>query len=326
MNRKVVKPLRIGVCGVGQFGRLHAGTLAGLAEAELVAMVDHNPAAIQNLTGDLGTIPQWTQLDEAVTRSGAEAWVIASGTASHVPAATRVLGAGLPVLIEKPIATDLVSAESLDALVAPDSCNLMMGHLLLFSAEFQGLNDELRKRGPAVLINSVRHRPMSTLNGYPGETPLRLLMIHDLYMTQVLTRGEEPSRFHCARHQQGPSATDLTVVNLQWPDGGTASLIASFLTPLGMPEEGYDRLEVFGAGWAARIHPNPRPFELWHGRASSPMAHDIRLGPYGPEGVMAAQLRHFCKVARGEASVPFGARYQDAIQIEKWLLELESTL
>lgn len=326
MSSEVVKPLRIGVCGAGQFGRLHAKTLAGLAEAELVAIVDHHPATLEHLPGELSKIPQWTQLSEAVVSSGAEAWVIASGTASHVPAATQILEAGLPVLLEKPIATNITSAESLGAFVGPGSCNLMMGHLLLFSSEFQGLNDELQARGPAVLINSVRHRPICTLKDYPGETPLRLLMVHDLYMTLVLTKGAAPSRFHCTRHQQGSSGTDLVVVNLQWPDGGTASLIASFLTPVGMPDEGYDRLEVFGNGWAARIHPNPRPFELWHDRAYSPMSHDIRLGAYGPEGMMAAQARHFCKVARGEARVPFGARYEDAMQIEQWLMELENTI
>ena len=38
MNR-IEQPVRIGVVGLGRFGRLHALTLSGLAEAELVGVV-----------------------------------------------------------------------------------------------------------------------------------------------------------------------------------------------------------------------------------------------------------------------------------------------
>jgi predicted dehydrogenase len=323
MSQDTIKPLRVGVIGAGRFGRLHARTLTGLAEAELVALVDRDPAGFNGLPEELSGTAQWTDMDDAIDRSGAQAWVVASSTASHVTAAAKVLESGLPVLLEKPIATDLQSAESLAPLIGPGSCNFMMGHLLLFSAEFQGLQREIEARGPAVLINSVRHRPARTIDEYPGESPLRLLMVHDLYMTLVMTKGAEPTRFHCTRHRRGEGITDLTVVALQWSGGGTASLIASFLTPDGMADDGYDRLEVFGEGWAARACLNPRPLELWDDRARYPMGHDIRLGGYGPDGMMAAQARHFCKVARGDAQVPVGARYEDAIQIERWLMKLE---
>lgn len=40
------EPVRIGVVGLGNFGRLHAQTLHGLAEADLVGLVDSNPTAL----------------------------------------------------------------------------------------------------------------------------------------------------------------------------------------------------------------------------------------------------------------------------------------
>ena len=36
MSRKNLEPVKVGVIGLGRFGRLHSLTLAGLAEAELV--------------------------------------------------------------------------------------------------------------------------------------------------------------------------------------------------------------------------------------------------------------------------------------------------
>jgi predicted dehydrogenase len=46
-----LEPVKIGVVGLGRFGRLHALTLAGLAEAELVALVARRPASLESLAG-----------------------------------------------------------------------------------------------------------------------------------------------------------------------------------------------------------------------------------------------------------------------------------
>ena len=88
--------------------------------------------------------------------------------------------------------------------------------------------------------------------------------------------------------------------------------------------EAFDRMEVFGAGWAARINANPRPIELWDDRARQPMTLEIRADPAAPSGMLAEELRCFCRVVRGLEPVPVGATYQDAMQVEGWVDRLES--
>jgi predicted dehydrogenase len=318
------EPLKVGVIGLGRFGRLHSLTLAGLAEAELVGLVARRQESLDSLAEELPGVPGYLDLDQAIDQSGADAWVVACTTADHVPVAQTLLKAGKTVLLEKPIADNLADAESLQPLVKDDSSNLMIGHIVLFNSEFLQLLEESRRQGPISYINCVRHRPASILEGFAGENPLHAAMVHDLYATQVLVDRAEPDHFSAQYHRTSAGAIDIALAQLAWKDGPVASFAASFATPSGMPPRGFDRTEVFGDGWAARIDPNPRPIEVWDEQARWPMALEIRAGEGGATGMMAEELRCFCRVAQGNAPVPTGASYHDALQVQRWMEKLDA--
>ena len=318
------EPVRVGVVGMGSFGRLHALTAAGLAETELVAMVARRQASLDACADEVPGVRGWLDLEKAVAESGAEAWVVASSTASHVPLTKALLDAGKPVLLEKPMAENLSDAESLAPLVKPDSSNLMLGHILLFNSEFRKLTTEVGQRGPLKYLSCVRHRSSKHIELYPGESPFHLTMVHDLYAVQALMNRAEPVRFSAQIHCTPKSECDLTLAQLIWENGTVASFASSFLAPEGMGMEAFDRMEVFGEGWAARLCPNPRPIELWDDRARQPMSLEILADPSGSSGMLAEELRCFCRVVRGEQSVPIGATYSDALQLEGWLDRLKA--
>lgn len=325
MKSNPFEPVRIGVVGLGRFGRLHSLTVAGLAEAELVAVVARRQASLDALAGELPGVPGWLDLERAVEESQAEAWIVACTTASHIPVTNTLLAAGKTVLLEKPIADNLADAESLAPLVRPDSSNLMIGHIVLFNSEYLQLRDEAAGRGKIHYVNCVRHRPASILGAFPGENPLHAVMVHDLYATSVLLGRADPSSYSAQYHRTAGGAVDLALAQLQWPDGAVASFAASYMTPAGMPPRGFDRMEVFGDGWAARINPNPRPIEVWHEQAHWPLALEIRAGDFGPTGMMAEELRTFCRLVRGLEHVPEGATYPDGLQMQRWMDRLEQS-
>ena len=198
----------------------------------------------------------------------------------------------------------------------------MLGHIVLFNSEFQELRDEAARRGSIALIDCVRHRPASIVQQFPGENPLVATMVHDLYMVQALTGRVEPTGFSAQYHRTPAGAIDAALAQLTWQGGAVASLTASYLTPAGMPPRGFDRMEIFGEGWAARISPNPRPLEVWDSQASWPLALEIRAGRTGATGMMAEELRCFCRVVRKQEPVPAGATYHEALQVQAWLERL----
>jgi predicted dehydrogenase len=317
-----MQPVRIGVVGLGRFGRLHSLTLAGLAEAELVAVVARRQASLDALAGELPGVPGWTNLEQAIRESAAEAWIVACTTASHIPVTRALLEAGKTVLLEKPVADNLADARSLQPLIHPDSGNLMLGHIVLFNSEYRQLRDEAQKRGPIAYIDCVRHRAATIVKRFPGENPLHATMVHDLYATQVLVDRTEPVHFSAQFHRTRDGQVDLALAQLKWAHGTVASFAASYLTPAGMAPQGFDRMEVFGEGWTARINPNPRPIEVWGTQAEWPMTLEIRTGPAGATGMMAEELRCFCRVVRGLHPVPVGATYTDALQVQAWMERL----
>jgi predicted dehydrogenase len=172
--------------------RSHALTLAGLAEARLAGLVARRQSSCESAARELPGIPAWTNLEQAIHGSDAEAWVVACSTASHVPVTRQLLEAGKIVLLEKPVEDNLSDAMSLGPLVKTNSSNLMMGHIVLFNSEFQQLLDEVRQRGPISYVDSVRHRPASIVQEFPGESSLHVVMIHDLYAAQVMRDRAEP--------------------------------------------------------------------------------------------------------------------------------------
>ncbi len=319
-----MSPVKIGVIGLGRFGRLHSLTISALAEAQLVGVVARRRESVEALQKELPEIPGWIDLDQAIRESGAEAWVVACSTADHVPVTKKLLAAGKTVLLEKPVADHLADAESLKPLVKPDSRNLMLGHIILFNTEYRVLGEEVRRRGNLSFIDCVKHRPASIVTQFAGENPLVATMVHDLYAVQMLVDRAEPVHFSCQYHRTPAGAIDLALAQLKWPHGVVASFASGYLSPPGMAPRGFDRMEAFGEGWSARINPNPRPIEVWDDKAHWPMPLEIRTDANGPTGMMAEELRCFCRVVRGVQPVPMGATYFDAIQVQRWMDVLQA--
>jgi hypothetical protein len=55
------------------------------------------------------------------------------------------------------------------------------------------------------------------------------------------------------------------------------------------------------------------------------MALEIRTDAMSPSGMMAEEIRCFCRVVRGIEPVPVGTTYQDAMQVQSWLERLEAS-
>ena len=310
------KPVQIGLVGLGSFGLLHAETIQQLAECRLAVVVDCDKKQL-NEAKRWPSTARYCDLQDAIDDVQVDGWIIATRSSAHIPVARQILDAGGRVLIEKPLAESMADAESIADLVEPDSSNVMLGHIALFGSEFRALVRVAENRSPIQFIDAVRHRPQSTMDDFPGESPFHLTMVHDLYCVQVLKHRAEPTVVSAQTHRDADGRLDLAMAQLQFGDGSIASLKASFMTPPGMPADGFDRIEVFGRDWAARVSPNPRPLEFWDDDATRPVTLEID-NDFGT-GMLAEELRHFCRVLRSESEVPIGATYDDALQIGRWI-------
>jgi predicted dehydrogenase len=156
-------PTRIGVVGLGGMGSVHANNLDALG-AEVVAGADVDPerrVAFEQ-AWDAETVGDHDEL----AALDLDAVVVATPNRFHEPAAVAALEAGMDVLVEKPLAHDLASAERIAAAADDADGFCMVGFHNRFcpaASLFQAYRDEGRFGDITHLeANYVRRR------GIPG--------------------------------------------------------------------------------------------------------------------------------------------------------------
>jgi len=127
---------RVVVVGLGRAGVAHAVMFSHVPGCELLAVADPHRAARASLRGMGFAAPAYPSLESLLARHSPDAVVVC--TAQHERAAVvRVaLEAGLPVLVERPMARTLAEAEELVRLAASRGVPMAVGHPLAYEPVF----------------------------------------------------------------------------------------------------------------------------------------------------------------------------------------------
>jgi predicted dehydrogenase len=112
--------------GAGDIARKRvASALAEAVQSEIVAVCDVRQESAQSLAVEYGVKEVFTDLDEALERSSADAVYVATPVYLHVPHAIRALQAGRHVLVEKPLGLSADDCKS--ALVVAEQSRKVTG-------------------------------------------------------------------------------------------------------------------------------------------------------------------------------------------------------
>ncbi|MEU5363090.1 Gfo/Idh/MocA family oxidoreductase [Streptomyces sp. NPDC005925] len=111
-------PLRVGLVGYGLAGSVfHAPLIAATEGLALDTVVTSNPERQQRARAEFPDVRVTASPDELFARAGdLDLIVVASPNKTHVPLATTALKAGLPVVVDKPVAGTAAEARELAAL------------------------------------------------------------------------------------------------------------------------------------------------------------------------------------------------------------------
>jgi predicted dehydrogenase len=176
-----MKTVRTAVIGVGYLGRFHAQKYAALPGSQLVAVVDSDPGAREQVATEVGCRAA-ADLDGILGEIDAVS--ISTPTPSHYPIARQCLEAGVHVLVEKPVTERIEEARSLVELAARSGCVLQVGHLERFNPAVSALEGTL---GIPRFVESHRLAPFKE-RGTDVNVVLDL-MIHDIDLIQSLVRA-----------------------------------------------------------------------------------------------------------------------------------------
>lgn len=310
--------LRFGVIGAGAWGKNHVRTIAGMAEAELTAVCDMNPAVRDKLVKQYPSALITDSVDEVLRR--VDAVIVATPAKTHAEVGLRAVEAGLPTLVEKPFALTVKDAERLAELAERRSVPLLVGHLLEYHPvverlkamiEDQSLGDIYYLYAQRVNLGQIR----------PDENALWSFGPHDVSVALFLL-GEAPVTVSAQGHsylQKG--IEDIVFLNMTFRSGVMAHVQMSWLDP-----HKERRLTVVGSKQMAvfddmatreklRIYDKgvDRPPEYRsYGESLTIREGDIFIPRVANTEPLSAQLQHFIRVARKE--VPPRADARDGVR------------
>jgi predicted dehydrogenase len=170
--------IRLGLVGAGRWGRRIIDTVSALPDCELAAICTRGPAP-----HDGGDVPWFARWQDLVATGGCDGVIIATPPEAHVPIALEALGAGLAVMIEKPLALGLADAKRLADFVAsrPSCPAVLVDHTHLFAPAYQALKSGLRSPIVEIRTRGCSFEPWRPYSSLYDFGPHDLAMVLDLF-------------------------------------------------------------------------------------------------------------------------------------------------
>lgn len=206
------------VVGAGQFGRRHMRVIRECERAELVAAVDTNEANAEQAAAEFGC-SHATSVAELAGKI--DAAIVAVPTTAHAEVGCALMEAGVDVLVEKPIAPDLASAQRLVDAAAKHGRILQAGHLERFNPAITAL----AAISKLPLFFEIHRLSVFTPRSLDVDVVLDL-MIHDLDIVLALV-GQAPTEIQAAGISILSRKVDIANVRLAFANGCIANLTAS---------------------------------------------------------------------------------------------------
>ncbi|WP_088958612.1 Gfo/Idh/MocA family protein [Variovorax sp. HW608] len=320
--------VRIAVAGAGYIGQAHMGVALRSASCALSAIVDPAPAA-QAIASRAG-VPLYRSLDELFERDRPDGVILATPNQLHVEHAMCCIAAGMPALLEKPIAPTVKEAKALVRAVDEARAKVLIGHHRAHSpimARARQVIDEGRLGalvavvGSALFFKPDQYFADAPWRREPGGGPILLNMIHEVHNLRMLCGDIVAVQAFSSNATRRFPVEDTVAVNLRFASGALATFM---LSDTAASARSWEQTSQENKAYAA--YPDEDCY-LIAGTFGSLSIPTMRLKTYGEAGErswwkpfdvsvfeierddpLARQIEHFVQVIRGEAMPLVSAR------------------
>jgi len=274
------EPLRVGVVGVGAFGRNHARVYRDLQSqpsqnVKLIAVVDSDFALAQAVAKEFGALafPCVPELIQA----GVQAASVAVPTAFHLDVARQLMAKGIDLLVEKPVTATLAEADEMIGLAERYGCIVQIGHLERF-------NPAVRATIPLLtqpMFFEVHRLSVFTPRSLDVDVVLDL-MIHDIDIVLTFARSAVKEIRAVGLPILSPK-TDIANVRMEFESGCVANFTASRVST-----ERVRKLRFFQPRQYISVDYSRQDVLVL--TIDGAMPHEDVLDPFNPASVVAGAL------------------------------------
>lgn len=313
-------PLRVGIIGAGRMGRRHAGLVSNSRSARVAAVAD----PLSSDLADEMRVPAFADHHELLDSGLVDAVIVANPNALHVPTALDTIAAGVPTLLEKPVATSLDEAFRLQAAVERYGTPVLVGHHRRHHPAVAAAHAAIAEGtlGDLVLIGGIwasrKDDAYFDIDWHrePGAGVMLINVVHDLDLLRHLCGEVATVQALTSSAARGNPVDDTVALSFAFAGGAVGSFIASdaavspWTWDQGTEDDPVfpftpDAEAYFIAGTRGSLS---LPRMQLHGSADPGRTADwfSRLDswylPSESGDAFSRQLAHFVAVARGEAS------------------------
>ncbi len=277
-----MKPLRVGVVGVGHIGKNHARLYAAGGTAEFTAIFDNEPVNAAQIAAQYGvrataSLEEFSDLVDAAS--------IATPTVSHFEIGRALLEKGKHLLIEKPIAEDTAQASELAELAKARGLVLQIGHVERFNPVLGAL--EARLSRPR-FIEAHRLSPFPNRSTDIGV--VLDLMIHDLEIILHLVRSPVQT-IDAVGVPVLSRREDIANARIRFENGCVANITSSRISP-----ERMRKIRVFQEDAYLSLDYQNQTGEVYRRSATGIERSEVEIEREEP---LKRQLLSFIECARG---------------------------
>jgi len=226
--------LKIAVAGAGVIGRAHIAVLAKNPSAQLCGIADPTDAAMQ-LAREQG-VAWFETLDELLATLRIDGVVLATPNALHVPQALQCIEAGVPVLVEKPIAHTVADAQRLVDATQAHQAKVLIGHHRAHSPIMREAKAVIDAGSLGQLVSvmgsAMFYKPDSYFSEAPwrskvGGGPVLINLIHEIHSLRMLCGEIVQVQAMTSNAVRGFEVEDTASISFRFASGVLASFLVS---------------------------------------------------------------------------------------------------
>jgi len=227
-------PVSIAVAGAGVIGRAHMAVIAHNPQCRLCGIADPSEAA-QTLAQEQG-VPWFATLDALLAATSPDGVVLATPNALHVPQALQCIAAGVPVLVEKPIAHTVADAQKLVQATQAHQAKVLIGHHRAHSPlmrQAKAVIDEGRLGTlVSVMGSALFYKPDDYFTQAPwrcevGGGPILINLIHEIHNLRMLCGEITEVQAMTSNAVRGFAVEDTAAITFRFASGVLAAFMLS---------------------------------------------------------------------------------------------------
>ncbi|MFO1305512.1 MAG: Gfo/Idh/MocA family oxidoreductase [Burkholderiales bacterium] len=316
--------VRIAVAGAGLIGVRHLEEIAANGECAIACIVDPSPRAAEQ--AKRFGVPLFRTLEEGLATK-ADGVILATPNALHLEQSLACIAAGIPTLVEKPLAHTLEAGEQLVDAAEKAGVPILVGHMRRHSTIMDAAVRVVRSgklgRLVAIMGSAVYCKPAA--DGYfdppndwrrrPGGGPILINMIHEVDAMRSLMGEIVAVEAMASNAVRGFEVEDTVAITLRFEGGALGTFM---LSDTAAAPRSWEQTSQENKAYATCEDEDTYVVMGTHGSLSIPTmrlrtyARDedrswfkpfqSSVVPFERADPLALQIAHFAEVIRGRAA------------------------